>query len=136
MHFSVDHRREAVLRVSPDVLPDVQHRSACRVDQRAAPLFELRELRHGHTKGGQDDDVVRPERRAILARIGQEPDAPRPQLIVDVGIVDDFAGQEDALVRKLLARLVRIVDRAIDAVAEAEFGREMDRQTAGLMDIP
>jgi hypothetical protein len=136
MHFSVDDRREAVLRVPPDVLPDVQHGSARRVDERAAPLVELRELGDGHAKGGQDDDVVRPERRAILARIGQEPDAPRAQLIVDVGIVDDLAGEKDALVRKLLAGLVRVVDRAIDAVAEAEFGREMDRQAAGLIDVP
>jgi hypothetical protein len=53
-----------------------------------------------------------------------------------VGIVDDLAGEKDALVRKLLAGLVRVVDRAIDAVAEAEFGREMDRQAAGLIDVP
>jgi hypothetical protein len=136
MHFSVDDRREAVLRVAPDVLPDVQHRSACRVDERAALRFQLRELADRHAEGGQDDDVVLPERRAIFAWIRQDADAARTELIVDVRVVDDLAGQENALVRKLLARLVRVVDRAIDAVAEAEFRREMDRQTAGLIDMP
>ena len=33
-------------------------------------------------------------------------------------------------------RLVRVVDRAIDAVAEAEFAREVNRQPAVLADVP
>ena len=48
------------------------------------------------------------------------------QPIVDVRVVDDLAGQEDAPVGKLLARLVGVVDRAVDAVAEPELAREMD----------
>ena len=48
------------------------------------------------------------------------------QLVVDVRVVDDLAGQEDAPVGEPPARLVGVVDRAIDAVAEPEFPREMD----------
>ena len=55
----------------------------------------------------------------------------RAEAIVDVRVVDDFAGQEHAAIGKSLARLIGIVDGAIDAVAEAEFAREMDREAAG-----
>ena len=42
----------------------------------------------------QDDDVFRRQRVDALARIAQEPDARRAQLLVDVRVVDDFAGEE------------------------------------------
>ena len=47
--------------------------------------------------------------------------------------MDDFSGQVDAAVRKPLPRLVRVVNRAIHAVAEPEFSREVDREPAGLV---
>jgi hypothetical protein len=46
--------------------------------------------------------------------------------------VDDLAGDEDAPVRELLARLVRVFDRAVYAVAEAELLGEEERQLADL----
>ncbi len=57
-----------------------------------------------------------------------------PQLVVHVRVVDDFAGQEHAAIGEPLARLVGVVHGAIDAVAEAEFLGQMDRQPAGLPD--
>ncbi len=53
------------------------------------------------------------------------------EILVDVRVVDDLAGQKHTLVRKTLARLVGVVDGAIDAVAEAELAREMDGQPSG-----
>ena len=53
------------------------------------------------------------------------------QLIVDVRVVDDLAGEEDVAVGKAPPRLVGVVDRAIDAVAEAELAGEMDGEPAG-----
>ena len=47
------------------------------------------------------------------------------QLIVDVRVVDDFAGQEHRAIGKARPRLVRVVHRAIDAVAEPELAREV-----------
>src|SRR5207253_2017793 len=44
---------------------------------------------------------------------------------------DDLAGQDDRTIGETPARLVGIVHGAIDAVAEAELAREMDRQPAG-----
>jgi hypothetical protein len=63
-------------------------------------------------------------------RVGQEADPHRAQLLVDVRVVDDLAGQEDVAVGKALPRLIGIVDGAVDAVTEAELAREMDRQPA------
>src|SRR5262249_23938734 len=40
------------------------------------------------------------------------------------------ARQEDGAIGKALARLVGIVHRAIDAVAEPELARKMDRETS------
>ena len=57
----------------------------------------------------------------------------RAQLVVDVRVVDDFAGEEDAAIGKTLARLVGVVDRAIDAVAEPEFAREVHGEPPGAM---
>src|SRR5687768_16477848 len=50
---------------------------------------------------------------------------------VDVGVVNDFARQEDAAIGKLAARLIRVVDGAIDAVTEAEFLRELEMKRPG-----
>ena len=71
------------------------------------------------------------ERVQRLARVGQEADPLRPELVVDVRVVDDFAGEEDAAVGKSLPRLVGVVDRAIDAVAEPELTRQVDGEPAG-----
>jgi hypothetical protein len=48
--------------------------------------------------------------------------------------VDDLAGQEHALGRKFLSRLIRVVNGAIDAVAEPEFLREVEREPSGRLD--
>ena len=47
-----------------------------------------------------------------------------------MGIVDDFAGEIDGTIRKPLTRLIRVVDSAVDAVAEPELTREVNRQPA------
>ena len=54
----------------------------------------------------------------------------RPQLLVDVGVVDDLAGQEHPLIGEPLPGLVGVIDRAIDAIAEAELPRQVDGQPA------
>ena len=112
-------------RVALDVLPDVQHRAAGRVDQRAAALDERLQQFDGDAERRQDDDVVRRQRVERFAGIAEEADALRAQLIVDVRVVDDLAGQEDGAIGKARPRLVGVVDGAIDAVAEAELAREV-----------
>ena len=66
-----------------------------------------------------------PSRSIASPVVAQELDAHRPQLFVDVRVVNDLAGQVHRHGRKALARLIRVVDGAIDAVAEAELAGEM-----------
>src|SRR5262249_3868332 len=63
--------------------------------------------------------------------VAEKADPHRAQLFVDVRVVDDLACQVDRAIRKPLARLVCVVDRAVDAVTEAELAREMDSEPAG-----
>ncbi len=128
--LAVDDRRVAVARVARHVLPDVQHGAAGRVDERAALILIALQIADRHAERRQDHDVLRPEPRGIFVRVAQEADAGRAQLVVDVRVVDDFAGQEHLAIREARARLIRVVDRAIDAVAEPELAREMDQQAA------
>ena len=56
----------AVVGVALHVLPDVEHRAAGRVDERAAAADEILEQLHGGAERRQDHDVVgRQARRAI-----------------------------------------------------------------------
>ncbi len=130
LDLAVDDGREALTGIPGDVLPHVQDRPARRVDQRAAEALEPRQFMHRHAEGRDDHHVALAQTGRRLAGIAQEPDACRPQLLVDVGVVDDFAGQEHPLVGEPLPGLVGIVDRAIDAVAEAELPRQVDGQPA------
>ena len=66
---------------------------------------------------------------AGIAERNRMPCARKP--VVDVRVVDDLAGQEDVAAGEAPARLVGVVDRAVDAVAEAELAREVDRQPPG-----
>ncbi len=65
-------------------------------------------------------------KRLAVRRVGQELDALAAQPIVHMRVVDDLAGQEDAAIGKALARLIRVVDRAVHAVTESELAREMN----------
>ena len=82
--LAVDDRSEALLRVALDVLPDVQDRAAGGVDKRAASPIEARELVDRHAERGQDHHVVSTQRLGRLARIAQEPNVLRPELVVDM----------------------------------------------------
>jgi hypothetical protein len=44
--------------------------------------------------------------------------------------VDDLAGEKHLAIREALARLIRVVDGAVDAIAEAELAREVNGETA------
>src|SRR6478752_4946633 len=61
--------------------------------------------------------------------IREKADPERSELIVDVGIVNDLAGQIDRTVREARPRLVRVIHGAIHAVAEAELAREVQCQS-------
>src|SRR6185312_13631390 len=52
------------------------------------------------------------------------------QPTVDVRVVDDLAREVDLLVRELLARLIGVLDCALDSVTEAELARQSNRHAA------
>ena len=131
-HLSVNDRREPVFSVALDVLPHVQHRAARRVDEHTAGSFEALHFRRGHAERGQHDDVARAE-VVLRAGVAQKPDAEVPQPVVHVRVVNDFAGEKNPAIGKPLARLIRIIDGAIDAITEAELACEMQGEPAGLI---
>ena len=59
--LAVDDGGEPLARVARDVLPDVQHRPAGGVHQRAAQALQPRQFVHRDPEGRDDDDVARPE---------------------------------------------------------------------------
>ena len=58
----------------------------------------------------------------------QELDAHLLEFPVDVRIVDDLAHEQEPAVGELVAGLVRVVHRAVDAIAEAEFARQPESE--------
>src|SRR3989442_1539234 len=131
--LAVDHGREAVPRVGIDPLPDVQHRAAGRVHEDAADRAQPLEVLHRYPERGEDHHVLRghgPEVELPFGPAQQNLHAHRGELGVHVGVVDDLANEEHALRGKLGAGLVRVLDRAVDPVAEAEFAGELEREVA------
>jgi hypothetical protein len=93
------------------------------------------QLGDGYAKCRQNHDVVRAEGFVGFARVAQKADTLRAELIVDMRVVDDFARQVDRVVWKATARLVGVVDGAIDAVAEAELPCEVHREPTRLVPV-
>ena len=56
----------------------------------------------------------------------EEGDPHRLEFGVHVRVMDDFTRQIDGTIRELLSRLIGVVDRALDSVAEAKFLRQTD----------
>src|SRR5438270_2318139 len=135
--LAVDQGGETVARVYLDALPDVQNRSARRVDEHAADGAQPLEIPHRHAERGKNHDVVRAHSTEVEVAIPtfgpvQEREADRGELLIDVRVVDDLANQERALVGELGPRFVRILDRAVHAVTESELTREPECQVADL----
>ena len=135
--LAVDERRVSVSRVALHALPHVQHRAARRVDHHAASLTESREVGDRHPERRQDHHVVRIHDAEIerclrgIRVVLEEDHAGIAQPGIDVRIVDDLAGEIDLPVGKFLARLVGVLDRALDPVAEAKLAGQANRHAAG-----
>ena len=93
------------------------------------PRLELRQLATVTPNAGR---ITTSPTQGAMSRQVVRNRMPAPQLIVHVRVVDDLAGQEHARSGKRCAP-VGIVDRAIDAVAEAEFASQVDGQSARLI---
>ena len=131
--LAVNQRSESVSRVTLNSLPDVEYRAAGRVDHHAADLSKSLEVLDGDPESRQDyhilgfhpTEIDLPASRLPHPRLlrHEERDSHRPEFRVHVRVMDDLAGKVDGTIRKLLPRLVRIVDRPLDPITEAELLR-------------
>ena len=127
--FAVDDGGHVVLGVLPDALPDAHHVAAGGVDDLAADLLDAGQRGHIRAEGGHDDDIRRGEivHRGLRVLADEVLDAEGANLLIDLGVVNDLAEDEEAAVREDLGRGVGEVDGALDAVAKAELLREFHR---------
>ena len=136
--LAVDHRGESVLGVVLDTLPDVEYRATRRVDQDAADLLELFEVVQRHAECGQDDDVPRVDGGEVERSVGvriDEGDSHIGHPLIHVRIMDDLTDEVDVPVREFVHRLVCVVHRPIDAIAEAELLGEADGHIPVRIDV-
>src|SRR5262249_21396077 len=128
--LAVNQRGEPVTCVALDTLPDVEYGTTGGIHENTADLAQRLEIVDGHAEGRHDNDVFWANRAKIertgRIRTEQNIDAHVPQPVVDERIVNDFADEEDPLVRKLATRLISVLDRPLHPVTESEFAREMD----------
>ena len=66
---------------------------------------------------------------------GEELDTHVANLIVDLGIVDDFAEDINWLVRENFSRGISQINRALDAITKTEFLRQLYSQPIGGQDM-
>ena len=134
--FAVDDGGETVAGIGANAFPDAHDVAASGVDHGAAALLdEFHEASFG-AEGGDDDDVFRGQRGDLGEVLfdGNADDAFFIELAIDLGVVDNFAEQEDAIVGEDAAGGVGEVDGAFDAVAEAEVTGEANDGLADLDD--
>src|SRR5437879_6964454 len=126
--LAVNQRGESVARVRLDAFPDVEHRPARRIHQHARDRAQSLEVPDRHAERRQDHYVVCADRAEVELTIPpvrpvQELHTHRGELLIDVGIMDDLADEKRALVRKLGACFIGVLNRAVQALTEAELAR-------------
>src|SRR3989449_11433684 len=118
-----------------DALPisHVQHRAAGVIHEDTADRTQPLEVLHRYAERREDHHVVRghgPEVEVALGLAQQNLHAHAGELGVHVGVVNDLPDEKDALGRELGSGLVRVLDRAVDSVAEAELPGQLEREVA------
>ncbi len=126
--FAMDDAGDAVFGVAAHATPYFHHIAAGGIDNAASLGVDLIHEARGRTEGRHDNDIVGRELIVFGAQFlpWQGNDAHVDQLAVDLGVVDDFSNQENAVVGKYLARGVGEIDGALDAVTKAKFLSESD----------
>src|ERR1019366_10464431 len=136
--LAVDDACDLVFGVLPDPLPDAHRIPAGRIDEPAAPGFELLPHRDFRSKGGNDDYVVFLQVRdvGILLLAGEKLDAHGADLVVDLRLMDDFAENINRLQREDFASGIGQIDGSLNTIAEAELLGELDGQVTRRKDTP
>ncbi len=130
--LAVDDRGDALAGISAHAPPDFHDVATGGVNHITSSFRHLVHERCGGTEGRDDHHVVRTQIGIVSAHIPpwQRDDAHLAQVSIDVGVVDDFTDEENAVVRENPARGVGEVDGAFHAVAKPELFGEQQRGVA------
>ena len=130
--LAVNDRGRRFAGVFADPLPDAHHVAAGSVHDLAAAILDL--LLNGKfgAESGDDDNIVGLQIGdvGLFVVAGQVLDAERRDLLVDLGIVNDFTNNEEPTVLENFARGVSKIDGAFDPVAKPKLLRQAHRDVA------
>lgn len=130
----MNDRSEAISGIRANAFPDAHDIATSGVDDGAAALLDEFHEPGFSTKSRDDNDVFGSQ-CGDLSEVLFDRDADDAffiELAIDLGVVDDFPEQEDAVFSKDAAGGVGEVDGTLDAVAESEIAGETDN---GLPDL-
>src|SRR5206468_4637808 len=136
LKFAVNDGRHTRAGVAFDVFPDIEDRTAGRVDDNAAFLSELIDFLSGYTERRNQHHIIFTDAIILARSFWKEPHAHPLQPIVDMWVVDDLAGEKNPVVREFGQSLVGVLDGAFDAITKTELHGEQERQVAGLQARP
>ena len=130
--LAVNNTRALIAGIFANAPPHTHHVAARRVHDDAAHGLDAFARGDLGPEGGDDHDVLALElcqlRFGRFARNGLNSHV--TNLIIHLGIMDNLPEQIDGFfLGKIAARRVSQVDRAFDAIAEAEFLGELDGQS-------
>ena len=98
------------------------------------PIFCSFSYFEGSAKGGDDNDIVRPEgfKGNELFSIGvlEKPDTPGPEVGIDLGVMDHFAEEEDATAGVFVYRAEGDLDGVLYSVTKSKVTGEVDVEGA------
>jgi len=135
--LAVDDGGKLAFFVLLDRVPNLGDPGTGGIDDGAALVVEQLHLLHARAKGRKDHHIARVNDREILLAVpnGNEAHLHIPQLLVDAGVVDDFVGDPNALVGKMLAAFVSDRHSPLDSPAKAECLGEADGNVAARQPI-
>ena len=121
--LAVDDGGDVGPGVLPHTFPDAHHVAARGIDDLAAALLDARKGGHVGPKGGDDDDVAfaKEVERGLAGGVHQVANAQGPDLLVDLGVVDDLPQNVEPPGGENFGRRVGEVDGPFHAVTKAEL---------------
>src|SRR5207253_1007138 len=122
--------------VFANAFPNAHHVATSRVHDLAAAFLDLLLNRQFGAERRYNNNVVRSELSnvCLLVWAGQVFDPERRYLLVDLGVMNDFADNKQATVLENFPGGVGQIDRPLDPVAKAEFLREADSRVTNAND--
>src|ERR1700722_3789624 len=122
--LAVNDHCKSILSTTMNFFPNVQNAAASRVDEDALFSSQMIHLADRHTKGRENQDISGLDLRKTcqcVRRLAENHNAFRPEPRINIRVMNNFAAQEDSMIRKLLPCLICVRDRSVDAVTKAKL---------------